>query len=211
MKDLKSGITFSILLYLLYELFCPCILQRLPNCLTPIVSHFICSSFLVSISFSLLFILLWKIPIVNHILKYSFSVNSKIYGTWAGKMFCEYDNSERIVYLVIHQPNAFKIDCNYFTENRDSISKNALLIIENHKETLVYQYFAKEDLKNQKFNPVHSGTCILNIENNGKELNGQYYTNNGTKGRIKLTKIVNKRADSYKQADFLCSRAKKNR
>lgn len=209
-KNLSSYITTIIFGYLLCNLFYEFINSKLsdfiPKEIYLILVNFISSITLVSLIFSFFCHFLWKIKPINFLSSFLFSINPKIYGTWKGTMSYEYNNEklEKTVFLSIHQQNAFEIECNYFTDNRESYSKTAILLETNHNLSLVYQYFAKEDLKRRNENPSHEGTCILDLIENQKTLRGQYFTDNNTKGTILLKKISNKESDSFESAKRIC-------
>lgn len=206
MKKISNLITYSILIFVLCDITWPKINSLLPDTIKFLNELFLGKIVLVGFVFSILFYICWKIPGLNFLLKFLFGVNTKLSGTWKGKMYCEYDNSYRDIYFTIIQKDAFTIGCNMYTENRESYSKNACIHEINGNETIVYQYFAKEDLINKDNNPVHEGTCILDITMNRKCLKGKYYTEKGYSGRIELSKITWKYSDSYQNAIKICSK-----
>lgn len=144
MKKISNLITYSILIFVLCDITWPKINSLLPDTIKFLNELFLGKIVLVGFVFSILFYICWKIPGLNFLLKFLFGVNTKLSGTWKGKMYCEYDNSYRDIYFTIIQKDAFTIGCNMYTENRESYSKNACIHEINGNETIVYQYFPRD-------------------------------------------------------------------
>lgn len=60
---------------------------------------------------------------------------------------------------------------------------------ERQKLKLIYSYGGESDLLLKDKNPTHFGTAMLNIESNGMELKGSYWTDRETTGELIFRKL----------------------
>ena len=185
---------------LLFQTIIP--FENLPTIISNVYDIIIPALGGIELVFWFLFTVLWRFKTINCFLTKIFDTNIYLQGTWYGFLESSYKGAEfREVFLVISQPDAFTIDCKLLTEHRTSLSKVSNIIDEAGTKKLIYHYFATQDKKYDDNNPMHSGTTCLDIGN--KLLEGTYYTDNKTKGKIQFSKITKKKINIYKEAKSL--------
>ena len=180
------------------------IIARLPAEIGTLVNNYISPIVILSLLISLLFCLFWKIPFVKRIIQYFFDTNPYLKGTWKGTLYYQWEgkNQEKTIYLSIFQNDAYTVQCNLYTELRTSYSELAFFDKSKNITRLIYTYGAEKASLNSENNPQHNGVTSLTLGENGKTLEGTYFTNQGTTGRIELRFISRKTVSSFKEAEI---------
>jgi hypothetical protein len=147
---------------------------------------------------------LWKVPLIDRVVRYIFATNPNLQGTWKGTLKYEWaqERREKEVFLVIVQADAFSVQCRLFTDERESESFNANFFDENGRWKLNYQYRSSEAIERRGENPVHTGTTVLTLDDSTRpfRLKGHYYTFRNTSGELSFTKLSRKKAKSFESA-----------
>jgi len=150
---------------------------------------------------------LWKVPLLEAIVRPFFATNPFLQGTWKGTLKYEWEQErgEKEVFLVIVQEDAFSVHCRLFTDERESESFNANLFDKNGRWNLNYQYQSSEATERHDENPVHTGTTVLTLDDSTKpfRLTGTYYTFRNTRGDLSFTKVSRKMAKSFESAKLV--------
>jgi hypothetical protein len=209
MKKLFRHVSGYIFIFLIFNaLWELCSFPQLPKAWETIIELFIGPLTLLSGFLWFLFRVLWKIPVINTILRPCFAINPYLQGTWKGSLKYEWEqkHSEKEVFLVIIQADAFTIHCRLFTDEKESESLQATLSEYNGRWALMYQYQTLESFERRRENPVHTGTTVLYLDDTLKPwtLRGHYYTFRNTSGELEFKKVSSKLAKSYNSAQSIC-------
>lgn len=210
---MKIKVKFWGLFIILYGLFTwiwkylkiDAFIARLPSEIGTLVNTFFNPVVILSILISSLLYLLWKVPGMNRIVQFFFDTNPCIEGTWKGTLYYQWEgkNQEKPIYLSISQKNAYKVQCNLYTELRTSYSELAFFDKSKNITRLIYTYGAEKAIYDSENNPQHNGITILTLGENRKTLEGEYFTNHKTTGRIELEFLSRKTVCSFKDAESL--------
>lgn len=203
---LTRQIIFIILLYagakFIWDVF-P--VDFLPGLFGDVMNDFFGPSFLMGIVLYLLIYVLWRIPILDKIPQFLFCTKPNLQGTWKGIIKYRWNNKkiEKSVYLTIKQTNGFSVHIRLFTNERTSSSIFADIIPYNCEQQIIYIYRNEESPNNKEKNPSHEGLCQLNIVELSNSLEGIYYTDRKTFGRLVFYKRNRKVVKSYRNAQKL--------
>ena len=210
---MKIKVKFWGLFIILYGLFTwiwkylkiDAFIARLPSEIGTLVNTFFNPVVILSILISSLLYLLWKAPGMKRIVQYFFDANPYIEGTWKGTLYYQWEgkNQEKTIYLSVSQKNAYAIQCNLYTELRTSYSELAFFDKSKDANRLIYTYGAEKSISDSENNPQHNGITILTLGENGKTLEGEYFTNHKTSGRIELEFFSRKTVSSFKDAGLI--------
>ena len=103
-----------------------------------------------------------------------------LFANYVGSLKTDYDQNERNCELTIEQ-SFTTIKVKFKTGESSSHSITASIINDNGTQKLIYTYLNSPRAELQS--PIHYGTVILDIDN-PNQLEGNYYTNRGTKGSM---------------------------
>ena len=126
----------------------------------------------------------WFVPIPN------------LNGNWKGRIKYNYEGKEKSHIIQVHIKQTFaSIIVNL--ETTESKSKNfcgSFNIDKNRGvKQLIYSYFNEPDVKYRDRSPLHYGTTKLDISQDNKTMEGEYWTNRGSVGSITLKKVDNRK------------------
>lgn len=211
MKNLFKYVSGYIFIFLIFNaLWELCSFPQLPKAWETIVELFLGPLTLLSGFLWILFRILWKIPVINTILRPCFAINPYLQGTWKGSLKYEWEqkHSEKEVFLVIIQADAFTIHCRLFTDEKESESLQSTLSERDRRWTLMYQYQTLESFERRRENPVHTGTTVLYLDDTLKPLRlcGHYYTFRNTSGDLEFKKVSPNLTKSYASAQSICDK-----
>lgn len=216
---MKIKVKFWGLFIVLYGLFTwiwkylkvDAFIARLPSEIGALVNNFFSPIVVLSILVSSLLYLLWKAPGIKTVVQIFFDANPYIEGTWKGTLYYQWEgkNQEKTIFLSVSQNNAYTIQCNLYTELRTSYSQLAFFDKSKNTTRLIYTYGAEKAVYDSENNPQHNGITILTLGENGKTLEGEYFTNHKTTGRIELEFLAKKTVSSFQDAELLQSKMKR--
>lgn len=112
-------------------------------------------------------------------------------GDWEGSITFDYEGKERTRKIKMQIKQTFTCIIVDLVTN-ESKSKNfcGSFNIDKNREIkqLIYSYLNEPDVKYRDRSPLHYGTTKLDILPDNKTMEGEYWTDRGTKGSIKLKK-----------------------
>lgn len=112
--------------------------------------------------------------------------NPKIYGEYKMTFISTYDNSKRIMHVIIKQ-DLFSNRIYMTTKESKSESISSSIITKKDSCELIYTYQNIPIAVERNHSEIHFGTCRLSIIDN-KIISGEYYTDRKTIGIIKNVK-----------------------
>ena len=122
----------------------------------------------------------WLVPIPN------------LNGNWEGRIKYNYAGKEKSRKIHVHIKQTF-VSIILKLETSESKSKSfcgSFNIDKNRGEKqLIYTYFNEPDVKYRDRSPLHYGTTKLDISRDDKTMEGEYWTDRGTKGSISLKMV----------------------
>jgi hypothetical protein len=180
-------------------------IELLPEILRGIVSDLFGPSLLMVVILLAFICFFWKVPILGILAKFLFGTKPNIQGTWEGRLKCIWNDKEinKPVYLVIRQTNGFSLYIKLFTDERTSSSIFSDIVLNNDEHRIIYTYRNEESPDNKEKNPSHEGFCQLDIVDPLNCLEGIYYTDRKTFGKLSFDKRNRKVVKSYRNAQKL--------
>ena len=203
---LTRQIIFILIFYALTKLLWNSIpVEKLPEILRVVVNDLFGPLFLIGILSWLFIHIFWKIPVLGKLTHFLFGTKPNLQGTWIGKLRYEWDNkkSEKTVFLVIKQANGYSLDIWLLTDERTSSSIFADITTYRSVERIIYTYSNEESPDNRVINPSHEGFCQLDIVDPLNCLEGIYYTDRKTFGKLSFNKKNKKVVKNFSNAQNL--------
>jgi hypothetical protein len=199
-------IIFIPILYIVTKLLWDVIpINFLPEILKGVVSDLFGPSFLMALVLWVLFFFIWKFPILEKPVQYLFGTKPNIQGTWRGILKYEYEGKkmEKVVFLVIKQPDGYSMHIWLLTNERTSSSKFVDIVSYGGRQQIVYTYSNEESPDNKEKNPSHEGFCQLKMIDKTNILQGIYYTSRRTFGELRFDKKNRKVINDFEKAQKL--------
>jgi hypothetical protein len=203
---LTRQIIFIPVLYAVAKLLWDLIpVELLPEILSGVVSDLFGPSFIMVIILLAFIYIFWRVPILGILAKFLFGTKPNIRGTWAGRLKCDWNDIkiDKPAYLVIEQSNGYSIHIWLFTDERSSSSIFTNIVPYKGGQRIIYTYKNEESPDNKIINPSHEGFCQLDIIDPSNCLEGIYYTDRKTFGKLSFEKKIKKTVKNYKNAQKL--------
>jgi hypothetical protein len=176
----------------------------LPASIRLVVNDATGPSFLMAVFIWLSCLLFWRLPLLEHFVRFIFDTNVCLEGTWKGRLYYTWEGEKtKTAYLVIKQANAFSINVWLLTDERTSVSQTASIVPYKGIYRLMYEYGVEDSPDNKEKNPLHTGFCVLGIHSDGEKkiINGLYYTSRNTVGKMLFTQKEQKVTTDYQLAE----------
>ncbi|WP_434922716.1 hypothetical protein ACR9WD_03385 [Glutamicibacter sp. PAEs-4] len=151
---------------------------------------------------------IWKWSLVQKIPR----IHRNIHGTWEARLESLWVDPNtgtkpdpQTVYFVIRQTSS-KVSVLLMSKESKSISVVAQMAINNEEWNLRFIYCNTSQLDRRKESPIHYGTGILELlSGDGSiiRLNGVYWTDRDSKGKLELLRRNKKIVGSYDDAEKL--------
>ena len=186
--NIKRYVSAIVVVFLLFFLLVCAIKQTLP---TGVVDFLRTTSAAISITTIIVTIFVswawkyrifrgWLVPVPN------------LNGDWEGCIKYNYAGKETSHKIKVHIKQTFT-SIIVKLETKESKSKNfcgSFNIDKNRGEKqLIYSYINEPDVKYRDRSPLHYGTTKLDISQDNKTMEGEYWTNRNSGGTISLRKV----------------------
>jgi hypothetical protein len=168
--------------------------ELLPEIIRGIVNDLFGPSFLMIFLLLVFIYVFWKVPILERLAKFLFGTKPNIQGTWEGRLKCDWNGIkiDKPAYLAIQQNNGYTLHIWLFTDERSSSSIFTNIVPYKGGQRIIYTYSNEESPDNKEKNPSHEGFCQLDIVDPLNCLEGIYYTNRKTFGKLSFDKSSNR-------------------
>lgn len=148
---------------------------------------------------------LWRLPVLRSLP----GTPPVIAGTWKGSLTSLWEDpagkpaGSKPAYLVVHQ-TASSTSASMFTDEARSESTVADVEKSASGATLVYTYLAQPDVTVEDRSRMHHGATMLHVSRSpAQRLEGRYWTDRDTRGRLEFTEHVRNRAADFHEATQL--------
>lgn len=111
-------------------------------------------------------------------------------GTWEGKIISTYKGSTSRDIKVKIKHELFGSYLTLYSNESKSLSKSFSFNIDKQRgiKQIIYTYQNDPNAKVRKHSEIHYGTAVLDIDDSGISLEGNYWTDRNTTGIIRLNK-----------------------
>lgn len=188
---MASGATIRILVAIVAAVFFIGSWLQTGSPATSLLSLFSTAVFIVTIALALWDKWIWKSKLAQKIP----SVARDISGTWESHLESFWVNPEtgkspepKAVYVIIRQTSS-RVSVTLISNESRSRSSLARITREDDVWTLHYIYTNESHLELRKNSPIHHGSGVFTVTGDpAKRLNGGYWTDRDSKGRITLSR-----------------------
>lgn len=199
---MPSGTTVRILVAIVAAVFLIGSWLQTGSPTTSLLSLFSTAVFTVTITLGLWDKWIWKTKIAQKLP----SVPIDISGTWESTLESLWVNPKtgkspepKTVYVVVRQTSS-RISVSLITDESLSRSSLARLTVEDGTWTLHYIYTNQSHLELRKQSPIHHGSAVFTVTGQpAKRLNGGYWTDRDSKGRLTLSRNHRNLAEDFEE------------